>query len=38
MDSEDSDDDIFKDVELQVLSEKIQGLSKNTIKSYSRRV
>ena len=36
MDSEDSDDDIFKDVELQVLSEKIQGLSKNTIKSYKQ--
>jgi hypothetical protein len=37
MDTSDTDsDDILKDVELQVLNEKIQGLSKNTISSYLR--
>ena len=37
MDMSDTDsDDILKDVELEVLKEKIQGLSKNTIKSYTQ--
>ena len=33
MDMPDSDDDILKDVELEVLRESLQGKAKNTIKS-----